>query len=602
MQFEQVLADCIDRLEQGDSIAECLVRYPQQAQALLPMLELAAALRQHPKPRLSTKAFTQIRATLATQAQQAAAARPAPTTASQSPRVPALLTNGRYTQAERGNPTEVRHRTGGRQRADHSRQHRPASNQYTLSSPRPTTRTARRSVIRAISMGLTLCLLVGLFAFVRQVSISLPGAPLYGVKTVGEQVQGLLMTAAGDRAQWHAQQAALRIGELAQLPATQQSTAQSSTLAQSAASHIESALAAGATLPQTERIEFLTTWQADLQQLNAELQQAAVPATPAVETVQAALTAIALALTPTPTVLPLATEPTLPASLVPTAIATTGLLSPTLPFTPSLATATLGLLLTPTATLTATTVPTVSVILTVTPTPVLVPTATPVATASPTVVPTATQLPEIPQVMPREESSSRNEDENKDAEAAPAADEETRSRDNDSSEAEADPQTVTDDAVAGTPDDTNELVPTPTDETLTPVAPPFFTPTPLITVTPAEQPTADQTPIASSTPLPNAQPTLSVLATVTKIVTPIEEQPTAQLTLPPDPATAVATVVEINTPQTIRNATATPVPTRTPRPSATPEATSASRRTAEPTAQATAQTTATAEATEPAAP
>lgn len=514
MQFEQVLADCIDALDRGDTIEACLNRYPAEAQALLPLLALVVELHQQPKPRLSATAFTQLRATLATQAQQATGRSTIATFPSNGQRAGAIrrpLRRGERRPATSPVAT-ARHRQG----------RSPAAQ-----APQDRVPGRRQPALRRLSLSLAIALLVGLVVFVRQVMVSLPGAPLYNVKTVSEQVQGLLMTAAGEEATWEARQATLRLGELVQLPPT--ATAQQATLAQRAALHVESALMASTTLAPAERVAFLTAWQADLQQLDATIQRNAAN-TPAQASVQAALTAVALALTPAPTVLPTSVELS-----TATASATTVLFSATATVLPTLSGATALPSVVPSSTITATATPTIA------PTAVLVPTATRVELPPSTA--TATPLPVMTQVMPRETSTDRDNNDSQtdkvppDSTATPAP---TLEATTDPSVDDGDPGQSTPTVEAtSTPLSTStapatSTTPTPvqTDEWLTPSATAeLFTPTPWEpSVTPTEVP-ATATPQPGTTPALTEQPTLIA----TEAGTPIDEPPPGFAT-PPEPA------------------------------------------------------------------
>jgi len=533
MQFEQVLADCIDGLDRGDTIEACLNRYPAEAQALLPLLALVVELQKQPKQRLSATAFTRIRAALAANTQRVA---PPPTVAA-APPVAARPSNG--------------HRTGGTRRAVPPGWSPPAARRHRHGSLSPSpVRTAtrgnasgqRRPALRQLSLSLAILLFVGLVLFARQVMVSLPGAPLYGMKTAGEQVQGLLMTAAGEEAAWQARQATLRLGELAQLPAA--ATTQQATLAQRAAAHIEAALTASATLAPPARVELLAAWQTELQQLDATIQQNA-PNAPAQASVQAALTAVALALTPAPTVLPTLVEVR---TATATAIATTAAFSTTPTSAPTLPGITAQPPVGPSNTVTATAT------LTTTPTPVLIPTATAVELPSSTA--TATPLPVMTQVMPRETSTTRNDNEEQTEHAvaentatpAPTASATVTLVGDDGEAGEITPTTD----VTSTPPATDTTpVPAFTDEWLTPTATDelyeLFTPTPW-------EPTSAPTDLSSTiTPAPTATPPLFEQPTLiaTEAAPPIGEPP--GFATPPEPTPTQAVM------PTATVATATPM-------------------------------------------
>lgn len=51
--FEDILDSCIDEIKQGKSIRDCLIKYPQFASELEPLLELANEIEDLPKPQIS---------------------------------------------------------------------------------------------------------------------------------------------------------------------------------------------------------------------------------------------------------------------------------------------------------------------------------------------------------------------------------------------------------------------------------------------------------------------------------------------------------------------------------------------------------------------
>ena len=57
MSFEELLANCIQAIEAGESIEDCLVKYPSDAAELEPLLRLLTAVRKAPPIRLSAEAF-----------------------------------------------------------------------------------------------------------------------------------------------------------------------------------------------------------------------------------------------------------------------------------------------------------------------------------------------------------------------------------------------------------------------------------------------------------------------------------------------------------------------------------------------------------------
>jgi hypothetical protein len=68
MNFEEIVAVCLQEIEEGGSLESCLARYPAYAHRLEPMLRMALDLRRMPAPSLSERAFQQARQRLAAQA------------------------------------------------------------------------------------------------------------------------------------------------------------------------------------------------------------------------------------------------------------------------------------------------------------------------------------------------------------------------------------------------------------------------------------------------------------------------------------------------------------------------------------------------------
>ena len=67
-EFEHILDECIDRLLRGESLEQCLRRYPEQAAELEPLLRVALAAREassvEPRPEFRERARYQIRSVL----------------------------------------------------------------------------------------------------------------------------------------------------------------------------------------------------------------------------------------------------------------------------------------------------------------------------------------------------------------------------------------------------------------------------------------------------------------------------------------------------------------------------------------------------------
>ena len=71
MEFDDILAICLERLAKGESVETCLQSFPDEAAQLEPLLRMAALMHDAPKPALSDEAFRRGRQAVA----EAAAAR-----------------------------------------------------------------------------------------------------------------------------------------------------------------------------------------------------------------------------------------------------------------------------------------------------------------------------------------------------------------------------------------------------------------------------------------------------------------------------------------------------------------------------------------------
>jgi len=181
MSFEEILTDCLASLDAGATIDECLAQHPDHAEQLQPLLQIAAGLHSRPAPRLSSSAFDRGRDALWAEAwrQRAnASRRPTPAPTSQPAR------HWRF------NPRRMRRRP-------------------------PSVFSAFHLVTGALVIAL---LLLSASTLVRNTGNSLPGDTLYTLKRSGETVEGLLMTAAGERAIWHMRQAERRFNESLTIP------------------------------------------------------------------------------------------------------------------------------------------------------------------------------------------------------------------------------------------------------------------------------------------------------------------------------------------------------------------------------------------------
>jgi len=55
--FDNVLDDCLNRLQKGETIEDCLRRYPEYADQLTPLLGVAQHLHAAPPPQMKPTAF-----------------------------------------------------------------------------------------------------------------------------------------------------------------------------------------------------------------------------------------------------------------------------------------------------------------------------------------------------------------------------------------------------------------------------------------------------------------------------------------------------------------------------------------------------------------
>ncbi len=158
--FEDVLSDCTERLLQGESVEQCLQRYPEQARELEPLLRVAAAVRK-----------------------SAAAIEPRPEFAART----------RY---------EVQSRLR-------------AADRKTAPRRSPVMGWIPRWAVAVVSV--VLVLLLGGTTTVAASSDALPGDPLYSVKTTTETVQLKLTFSQEGKARLQARFAERRVGEMARL-------------------------------------------------------------------------------------------------------------------------------------------------------------------------------------------------------------------------------------------------------------------------------------------------------------------------------------------------------------------------------------------------
>lgn len=306
MQFEEILARCLEALDRGETIDQCLARYPAQGSELEPLLRLAVAVRSAPRPRLSTDAYTKGRAALHAQAHYQQSLQ-APFQNAQAHQNQPPLSARRA--ARRVPPTAI-----ARSRIPHVQTPGPALFLH-----------------RATGLFVSLMVLLCVVTLLRNVAISLPGSSLYSTKRLAETVQGALLIAAGEPAAWYAHQTETRLRELFYL--TNQGQPVTPDLMAAVDASVQATLAASAALPADQRSQFLITWTDKLQTLDMSM-AAESPATltlrKTIATVQAAT-----AVTNVPTTLPATNTPS------PTETATPAMTNTVLPLpTATVATAT----------------------------------------------------------------------------------------------------------------------------------------------------------------------------------------------------------------------------------------------------------------------
>jgi len=531
MNFNDILARCIDAIEQGATIGECLHRYPAQAAALEPLLIMVVRLSRASKTQMSSQAFDRGRAALAARTHQQRV----------EPRHAAI-------QHRRLAPIPARHS-----------QRFPGSHNGTLPQRRPWPPSRSRPRLRVSHLlELTLCLLliVGMVTFTRYVAFSLPGAPFYPVKSTGEQVVEILMEAAGEDITWHAGQTERYLQAMARL--SQQDTATAQTLSQAIEEHWAAVLAAAQRLPVDERFAVLQVRIARLQQIEAAWAAPQGPvSTVAATTLRKLVTAGAQSLREPQAVEPLATlTPT--TMLTPTPMATpTG--QPPDTATPLLQASATASTSQPVliASATPTEAPTEAPTVTIAPA-----TATPLPPLPPTMMPSATPLPEIPVVIPRQEtqkdesdSSDNDEEDSAESEAPSSADEPELARPDPAANAERPTDntatTVTNTVIAV--DETPELDPT--------SERPAGTET--VVITPPAAPTAAGEQPAATAEVETPQATTTA---ETPLTTPTKTAPQATAT---DTQGQKATHTPAATDTPGQKATSTPAATKTPKPTAT---------------------------------
>ncbi len=267
--FEDILAQCLESIENGESVEACLERHPEHARELEPLLRLAVTLQRTEPPRLSPTAFARGRELVV----QAAAAH-----------------------------QRNRHRTGRTTIISFFRRGRRA-----YSRPSRTSKWTSQAAAIAAAVVLTLA------STVWASSNSLPGTPLYGVKRATENVQSLLYLSPEAKANWHASLAARRLEEALELQRQGQSVPPE--LLAEAEQELREALALSAALPPDRREALLRQWLAELQQLKDEMPADHQMLQVLDETTDELRTLLQLPVTPTPTQVPVSSPSPTPSAL-----------------------------------------------------------------------------------------------------------------------------------------------------------------------------------------------------------------------------------------------------------------------------------------------
>jgi hypothetical protein len=324
MSIEQALAACIDAIEQGVSLDECVAAYPQYAGEIRPILQAYLQAYNANLPPMSDAAFERGRRRVLQAASAAQRARLTPI----SHRPSHARRRARARGAGNLSPTTPSPRQ--RQFSHTPAPVRPPAEPFdedwhnlpsvsgvvrhpgAMPQPHADARPARRfsffTVASTISAGLAACLILGAVWFSQIVDASLPGSPLYTLKRSSEQVQGALSHLGDHPAHWQALQAQRRLEELAALEAQNRPIDGQWLL--EIQEQTAAALEAGRDLPAEARISFLDAWLTNLHMLEEQSRRhvTTMPATLAV--VQQAIVdtemllveedMVVLAATPTP--------------------------------------------------------------------------------------------------------------------------------------------------------------------------------------------------------------------------------------------------------------------------------------------------------------
>ncbi len=168
MTFEEILASCIAQLEAGDTVENCLARYPAEAAELEPLLRVVAAMRNTPAPAMPEESFARGRSAIAA-------------------------------AVKRGARPPLRRTIAGCSRLSAGCAASDGSANAALRAA-----VCLADVGRRPDCGLSASGYRGRRADAGRAPRRGALGALYEVKLLGEEAQGLLMAAAGNEAEWHA--------------------------------------------------------------------------------------------------------------------------------------------------------------------------------------------------------------------------------------------------------------------------------------------------------------------------------------------------------------------------------------------------------------
>ncbi len=239
MEFDEILATCIERLEMGETVESCLALFPDEAEELAPLLQMAVDVRSMPAPVLSEAGFKKGRQ----------AVTDAANLNKEYSLVSALPDAGVMLLDETGARVPGPRQNGGLERKTKQKR-----------------RFAWPTLVgTAVAAALIIAVLVG----VSQAPQIVPGNALYTVKHVTEQGQGVLMSALGNEADWHAMLVDRRLRELQSLQASGEPT--SAEQMDELLSEVELAVAASEDLSADEQVQLRSELNAELARAQATL-------------------------------------------------------------------------------------------------------------------------------------------------------------------------------------------------------------------------------------------------------------------------------------------------------------------------------------------